>query len=135
MTEQITTRPTRIHRTDYRQLGLIFGAAFLGTLLALGLLMLFGKMLVKRQIKDLEKLGEPEPTPKMNQPKPKAPVIIEEIDQIDSEWQVITNVAEINPETSELPISQELADTNEAKKRERGENGKFIKRQPIIINS
>ncbi len=135
MTEQITTRPTRIHRTDYRQLGLVFGAAFLGTLLALGLLMLFGKMLVKRQMRDLAKLGEPEQPPKMEpKPAPKA-AIIDEMDELNPEWEIVANIVEIKPETSELPISEELADTNDAPKRKRGENGKFIKREPIIINS
>lgn len=62
MNQPTAPRP-ELYRTDYKNMALMFGAAFLGTLLALGLLMLFGRILVKRQLNDLAKIGPPEPQP------------------------------------------------------------------------
>lgn len=116
MNEQIN-RP-RLHRNDYRNAALMFGAAFLGTLLAIGIMMLFGKIMVKRQLKDLEKMADslPEPAPvappvQKVEEKPKVVEIVQAVEVMDE------NV--------------ELSPKSQAAKERPRLNGKFIKRQPI----
>lgn len=117
MNEQIN-RP-RLHRNDYRNAALVFGAAFLGTLLALGLMMLFGKMMVKRQLKDLEKMADSLP-----EPAPVAPPVQKKV-EVEAKAVEIVQAVEVKDENVELsPKSQA------AKERPRL-NGKFIKRQTI----
>lgn len=116
MNEPITPRP-QLYRTDYKNLALTVAAAFLGTLLALGLLMLFGKMLVRKQLDDLAKIGPPEPRPTYQpkrEPEPVAETV--EVTLIESQEE------KVDPES---PKSGGKLDD-----RPRDEKGRLIKRQP-----
>ena len=109
--EQITTRP-QLYRTDYKNIGLTFAAAFLGSLLALGILMLFGKMLVKKQLKELEKMDIPQP-PQPQYTPPKR-VVEEQTEAVEVETIEANN------------LTEKPADTTKERPRL---NGRFIKRQ------
>lgn len=109
--EQITPRP-QLYKTDYKNIGLVLAASFVGTLLALGVLMLFGRMLVKKQMNDLAKLDIPQPQPYRPQ--------MQKVPQPDESEAVTVEVKEVQN------IAEQPADTTKERPRL---NGRFIKRQ------